>query len=164
MYVCDERPYHWNSLEAHLEHYDIHSTCAWLIRGDIPPRPTFPFVSHSWDSELKSSTTIYSSSDHPMFSDKAQGPIYNLGLYPYTNDRRNRDRIYCQDIWWASLWKDSVVSHTLCRLPSNTSSFCSSYSPPPPNLLHVAPLLCNRKQLHQMPHDIDAYFLFCFTK
>ena len=83
LYVRDERLYHWNSLEVHLKHYDIHLTCAWLIREDIPPRPTFPFVTYSWDSELKSSTTIYSSSDHLMFSNKAQGPIYNLGFYPY---------------------------------------------------------------------------------
>ena len=83
MYVRDERPYHWNSLEVHLEHYDIHLTYAWLIRGDITLWPTFPLVTYSWDSELKSSTTIYSSSDHPMFSDKAPGPICNLGHDPY---------------------------------------------------------------------------------
>ena len=70
-------------------------------------------------------------------------------------DRRNRDRIYYQDIWWVSLWKDSAVSHTLCHLPGNSSFFSSFFF-----LLHVAPLLCNRKQLHQMPHDIDASFFF----
>ena len=42
-------------------------------------------------------------------------------------DRRNRDRIYYQDIWWVSLWKDSAVSHTLCHFPGNTSFFSSFF-------------------------------------
>ena len=83
MFVHDERLYHWNFLESHFEHYDIHLTCAWLIWGDIPPRPTFPFVIYSGDSELNPLTTIYSSSDHPTLSAKAQGRIYNLSPYPY---------------------------------------------------------------------------------
>ena len=70
-------------MEGHLEYYDTHLDCAWLIRGDIPPWPTFPLVTYSWNFELKSSTIIYSSSDHPMLLAKAQGPIYNLGPYPY---------------------------------------------------------------------------------
>ena len=61
----------------------MHLVCAWLIRGDILPLPTFQFVTYSWDSKLKSSTTIYSSLNHPIFSDKAQDPIYNLGIYAY---------------------------------------------------------------------------------
>ena len=84
LYVHDEHSYHWNFLKGHLEHYDIHLTCVWLIRGDIPSWPTFPFVIYSWNSELNTPTTIYLSSDHPTFSAKAQGPIYNLGPYPYT--------------------------------------------------------------------------------
>ena len=64
----------------------MHLTCAWLIRGDVPPQPTFPFKTYSWDSELNSLATIYSSSDHPTFSAKAQGPIYNLSPHPYSND------------------------------------------------------------------------------
>ena len=47
LYIHDERPYHWNFLEGHLEHYDIHLTYAWFIQGDIPPRRTFSFVTYS---------------------------------------------------------------------------------------------------------------------
>ena len=43
------------------------------------PSPIFPFATYSWDSELNTPTTIYSSSDQPTSSAKVQGPIYNFG-------------------------------------------------------------------------------------
>ena len=52
------------------------------------PSPIFPFATYSWDSELNTPTTIYSSSDQPTSSAKAQGPIYNFGslsLQEYIN-------------------------------------------------------------------------------
>ena len=39
-----------------------------------------------FDPTLERRETIYSSSDHPTFSAKAQGPIYNLSPHPYSND------------------------------------------------------------------------------
>ena len=47
LYVYEARPYHQSFLEVHLDYQDTHLSCAQLIRGDIPPRTTFPFVPHS---------------------------------------------------------------------------------------------------------------------
>ena len=63
LYIYDTRPYHQSSLEGYLDYQDVHLSCAWLIRGDIPPQTTLPFIPHSQDSELDLSTTIYLSSD-----------------------------------------------------------------------------------------------------
>ena len=68
LYVYDARPYHWSSLEGHLDFQDIYLSCVWLIQGDIPPQTTLPFVPHSQDSELNLSTTIYLSLDRHALS------------------------------------------------------------------------------------------------
>ena len=50
----------------------------------LPP-PPFPFVTYSRDSKLNALIIVYLSSDHPMFSVRAQGLICNLGPYPYNS-------------------------------------------------------------------------------
>ena len=43
------------------------------------PSTAFLFASYLWDSELDTLTTVYSPSDQPTSSTKAQGPIYKFG-------------------------------------------------------------------------------------
>ena len=46
------------------------------------PSTAFLFASYLWDSELDTLTTVYSPSDQPTSSAKAQGPIYKfLGIH-----------------------------------------------------------------------------------
>ena len=67
-------------MEVHLEHYDIPLNYAWPIRGNIPPRPTFPLVTYSQDFKLKSSTTIFRPQISPCsrIRPKAQYVIWAL--------------------------------------------------------------------------------------
>ena len=51
---------------------------------------TFSFATYSRDSKLNTLIIVYSSSDHPTFSAKAQGPIYNLCPHPYNSPSKLR--------------------------------------------------------------------------
>ena len=74
LYVQGTRPYHQSFLEGHFDHQDLYLICVQLIRGDIPPRTTFPFVSCSLSPESEPFITICLSSDYsrPRPRPKAQ--------------------------------------------------------------------------------------------
>ena len=59
-----------------------------LLLGLFPL--TFSFATYSRDFKLNTFTTVYSFLDHPTFSTKAQGPIYNLGPHPYNSSSKLR--------------------------------------------------------------------------
>ena len=77
------------------------------------PSTTFPFATYLCDFELNTLTIVYSSSDQPMSSAKAQGPIYNFGplsLHIYLRTRQIQNYIMTQEQNCASLWFFSKVS------------------------------------------------------
>ena len=64
-YVHDAHPYHWSFMKGHFDHWNIYLSCIYRIRGDIPPRATFPFISCSLNTESELFITIRYSLDHP---------------------------------------------------------------------------------------------------
>ena len=77
------------------------------------PSTTFPFATYLCDFKLNTLTIVYSSSDQPMSSAKAQGPIYNFGplsLHIYLRTRQIQNYIMTQEQNCASLWFFSKVS------------------------------------------------------
>ena len=66
--ILNDKIYIWSMLRLFEE---------ILLLGSPPP--TFPFATYSWDFKLNTLTTVYSSSDQPTSSAKAQGSIYNFG-------------------------------------------------------------------------------------
>ena len=85
LYVYGARPYHKNFLKGHFDHQGLYLMiliCVQLIRGDILPQTTFPFVFNSLSLESKPFITIRLSSNysHSRPRPKAQGPMYDLGL------------------------------------------------------------------------------------
>ena len=64
LYVYGARPDYQSFLEGHFDHYDLYLICAQLVRGGIPPRIAFTFVSCPLSLEFEPFITIWSSSNY----------------------------------------------------------------------------------------------------
>ena len=58
LYVYGACPYHQNFLEGYFDHYDLYLICVQFVRGDIPPRTTFPSGSCSLSPKFEPFITI----------------------------------------------------------------------------------------------------------
>ena len=85
LYIYGAHPYHQSFLEGHFDHQDLHLIYIQFIRGDIPPRTTFPFVSCSFSPKSESFITIRSSLDYSHSRPRPKALYTNLGPYPYNN-------------------------------------------------------------------------------
>lgn len=85
------------------------TTGCFIFQFNTNPLWTWVFI---WP--IKKWETILYESAHFLFS---------RSLMCLFTGRRNWDRIYYWDIWWVSIWKDSVVSHLMCYMPSKWFSF-----------------------------------------
>ena len=94
-----------------------------LLLGLFPL--TFSFVTYSRDFKLNILTTVYLSSNHPTFSTKAGGPIYNLGphlslpfICPWITSC-SRSRPQAQYIIWALIptptYRPKKLNQNLCQ-------------------------------------------------
>ena len=85
LYIYGARPYHQSLLEGHFDHQDLHLIYIQLIRGDIPPRTTFPFVSCSFSPKFEPFITIRSSLDYSHSRPRLKALYTNLRPYPYNS-------------------------------------------------------------------------------
>ena len=74
LYVYGARPYYQSFLEGHFDHYDLYLICAQLVRGGIPPRIAFPFVSCPLSLEFEPFITIWLSPNYSYSRPRPKTP------------------------------------------------------------------------------------------
>ena len=93
-YVHDARPYHWSFLKGHPNCQDLYLICVQPIRGDIPHRTTFPFVSYSLSPESEPFITIRSFSDYSRFRPRFKAQYMIWALNPTAKIKINTRQIH----------------------------------------------------------------------